>query len=469
MSPSVRPPLAALVVFTVVVAGILVVRGPVDATEPEPPTATPLATPVLSPRRMPAMLASAITDRQVRDALQPVIDQARPDTCIVVTDHGRVIIDRSPGPLEPASTVKLLTAVTVLDQLDPDGRLQTTVHTAKRPSDGVIEGDLYLVGGGDPVLTTPGYQVSFTNRDQLTNDFGALADRIVQAGVREIRGGVLADDSRYDRVRWVASWPERYQNQGFVGPLSALMVNDGQTGYTAAPEAPATHRVPGDPPMLAAETLRTLLTQRGVRIGGGASLGAPTSDAPQLAALESPTIRDLVGQMLVESDDTTAELLTKELGLQIAGEGSTAAGVRVILDHLRDIGMPTDGLVLNDGSGLDEGNRATCALMTAVLDRGGPESELARLLPVAGENGTLRPRLRRTPAQGRVLAKTGTLDFVNALAGFAQTADGSWLTFAYDVVGPDQPRGYVPVDEFAIALVGVPRGPDLTQLAPKQP
>jgi D-alanyl-D-alanine carboxypeptidase/D-alanyl-D-alanine-endopeptidase (penicillin-binding protein 4) len=251
--------------------------------------------------------------------------------------------------------------------------------------------------------------------------------------------------------------------------MRALLVNDGQTGYTTAPEAAATRRVPGDPPLLAAETLRTLLTQRGVRVAGGASLGSPPAGATELAALESPTIRELVGQMLIESDDTTAELLTKELGLQAAGEGSTAAGVRVIADHLGAIGMPIEGLVLNDGSGLDEGNRATCRLMAAVLDRAAPGSELHRLLPVAGENGTLRPRMRRTPAQGRVAAKTGTLDFVNALAGYAQTADGSWLTFAYDVVGTEQPRGYVPVDEFAIALVGVPGGPDLSQLSPKEP
>jgi D-alanyl-D-alanine carboxypeptidase/D-alanyl-D-alanine-endopeptidase (penicillin-binding protein 4) len=463
-----RAALVTLVTSAVITTTVVVVRAPVDASEAQPvPTA--LATPVLSPRRMPAMLASTITDRQVREALQPVIDEALPNTCIVVTDRGRVIVDSAPGPLEPASTVKLFTAVAVLEKLDPDARLRTTVHAAARPVDGVVEGDLHLVGGGDPVLTTPGYQISFVNRDQLVNDFGQLADRIVEAGVREIRGSIVADDSRYDRVRWVETWPTRYQNQGFIGPLSALMVNDGQTGYAGAPEAPATRRVPGDPPMLAAETLRTLLTQRGVRVGGGAALGAPADGAPELASLESPTIRDLVGQMLIESDDTTAELLTKELGLRVAGEGSTAAGVRVIVDHLRAIGMPVDGLVLNDGSGLDEGNRATCRLMAALLDRAGPESELARLLPLAGENGTLRPRMRRTPAQGRVAAKTGTLDFVNALAGFAQRTDGSWLTFAYDVVGIDQPRGYVPVDEFAIALVGVPAGPDLSQLAPKQP
>ena len=463
---------SVLGVCLVVLAGALL---PVDAAsgtatqdaDAAPPA--PLVTPVLSPRRVPEFLASGTADAQARAALQPLLDQALPNTCIVVTDHGRVVVDQGPDVLEPASTIKLLTAIAVLEILDPDARLRTTAAARTAPSDGVVEGDLYLVGGGDPLLTTPGYEVSFINRDQLKNDFAGLADAIVATGVREVRGGVVGDDSRYDSERWVATWPERYRNQGFVGPLSALMVNDGQTGYSTAPDTATTRRLPGDSPVLAAETLRTLLVDRGVRVAGGASAGTAPDGSTEIAALDSLTIRELVAQMLIESDDTTAELLTKEVGLQVSGTGSTAAGSGAIVARLAAVGLPTTGLIMNDGSGLDEGNRVSCHLLAAVLDRAGPESELADLLPIAGENGTLRPRMRRTPAEGRVAAKTGTLDFVNALAGYAQTDDGSWLTFVYNVVGPEQPRGYVPVDEFVIGLVGLPGGPDVEQLAPKQP
>jgi D-alanyl-D-alanine carboxypeptidase/D-alanyl-D-alanine-endopeptidase (penicillin-binding protein 4) len=287
--------------------------------------------------------------------------------------------------------------------------------------------------------------------------------------VREVRGGIVGDDSRYDQERWVSTWPTRYQSQGFVGPLSALMVNDGSTGLSLDPETPARSRHPGDSPVLAAETLRSLLVDRGVRVTGGASQGRLPEGASEIAVLDSPTIRDIVGQMLIESDDTTAELLTKELGLQVSGQGTTAAGTEAIADKLAADGLPLDDLVLTDGSGLDEGNLVNCHLLAAVLDRAGPESELAALLPIAGENGTLRPRMRRTPAEGRVAAKTGTLDHVNALAGFALTSGGASLTFVYDVVGDQQPRGYVPLDEFAIALATAPAGPDVQQLAPKQP
>jgi len=459
--------LGGLVVALVV--GVLAPAGAQSTPDPDDTPAVPLVTPVLSPRRVPGLLAATQTDAAIREAVQPALDEALPNTCIVITDHGRPIVDVGPDVLEPASTVKLLTAVAVLERIDPNSRLRTSVRTVDAPRGGVLDGDLYVVGGGDPVLTTPGYEVSFTNRDQLHNDLAALADAVAASGLREVTGDIVGDDSRYDQQRWVSTWPTRYQNQGFIGPLSALTVNDGQTGYTDAPDEPATDRRPGDPPVLAVETLASLLAERGVTVRGEARQGEAPDGAAELAGLDSPTIRDLVGQMLIESDDTTAELLTKELGLVVHGEGSTAAGTRAIVEQLTADGLPMDGLVLNDGSGLDEGNRVNCHLLAAILDRAGPDSELAALLPVSGENGTLRPRMRRTPAQGLVAAKTGTLDFVNALAGFVTTASGNQLTFVYDVVGENQPRGYVPIDEFLIDLVAAPAGPDVEQLAPKDP
>jgi D-alanyl-D-alanine carboxypeptidase/D-alanyl-D-alanine-endopeptidase (penicillin-binding protein 4) len=458
----------ALASFLALAGGLTVPNRADATTDPltDPPRAA-LVTPVLSPRRLPALLASTITDASLRAAVQPAMDAALPDTCIIVTDHGRVIVDYGTQVVEPASTVKLLTAVATLETLDPNSRLRTSARVRSAPREGVVNGDLYMVGGGDPVLTTPGYVVALANRDQTQNDLAQLADNIAAAGVREIQGGIVGDDSRYDQQRWVATWPTRYQNQGFIGPLSALMVNDGQTGYAKAPDDATKKRVPGDPPVLAAETLRTLLTRRGVRVGGDATAGRAPADTTEVAGLDSPSIRDLVAQMLVESDDTTAESLTKELGLATSGEGTTAAGVKAIVSRLTADGLPVDQLTLNDGSGLDEGNRLPCGLLAAVLDRAGPDSELARLLPVAGQNGTLRPRMRRTPAEGQVSAKTGTLDQVNALAGFARLSNGTSLTFVYAAVGDQQPRGYLPIDEFAIGLVTAPTGPNVEQLAPK--
>ncbi len=429
-----------------------------------------LATPVLSARRVPELLASHTVEGNVRRVLEPLLATALPDSCIVVSRGGRVIVDhRGEVPMAPASLQKLLLADAVLDVFGPDHRLQTTVVSGEEPEGGVVEGDLYLVGGGDPLLTTPGYQRTLENPEQSSNQFAQLADRIVAAGIREVRGGVVGDESRYDTVRTLPAWPDRYLLDGHVGPLGALMVNDGSTGFTSDPDQGERHRVPGDPALLAGETLVTLLERRGVEVSKGASVGRAPHDAHTLATLESLPMSEIVAELVGDSDNTTAELLVKELGVHRHGRGTTADGLAALTEILSSSGMPTDGLKLVDGSGLDPANRLTCRLIVTILDEHGPESAIGKSLAVAGETGTLRRRMRGTLAESRVYAKTGTLNTVNALAGFADTLGGGDLTFAYVANGDRQPEGYFPLDELATALVGVAGGPPVAQLGPASP
>jgi D-alanyl-D-alanine carboxypeptidase/D-alanyl-D-alanine-endopeptidase (penicillin-binding protein 4) len=438
------------------------------AAAPPPGEAARLSTPVLSARRAPELLRSTITGERIREALAPVLAEAPAASCLVVSTGGRVVVAKDAAvPMAPASTLKILTGTAVLEVLDPDSRLTTTAAAARAPSNGVIDGDLYLIGGGDPILTTAGYKVTFENPEQLSNDFGQLADRIWAAGVREIRGGIVGDESRYDTERWVPTWPQRYQREGYVGPLSALVVNDGSTGLSLAPDVPARVRMPGEPALLAAETLKTLLESRGVRVSGEPTVGRAPERVVPVATLDSPPIGDLVGELITDSDNTTAELLVKELGHRVRGDGSTQAGLEVMAGTLSELGLPTAGLELRDGSGLDPADRVTCGLLVAALDRVGPDSLLGRSLPIAGRTGTLRKRMRSTAAEGRVRAKTGTLAEVSALAGFAVTGTGTTLTFAYLINGPDQTLGVLPLDELAAALVSVPDGPPIERLAPR--
>ncbi len=444
------------------------ISGLADAqAPPAEPDATALATPVLSARRVPELIRSTITGSRIRDAVAPLIEQAPPQSCIVVSASGQRAIVRDPSAsMVPGSTAKLVTGLAVLDALDPQSRLTTDVVAESGPNEGVIDGDLYLVGGGDPLLTTAGYKVTFPYPGQITLSFSDLADRIVAAGVEEIRGGIVGDDSRYDQQRWIDSWPERYQRQDTVGPLSALMVNDGSTGLVENPDEPATSRQPGDPPTLAAATLATLLEQRGVEVGGEARAGEAPDDTETIASLESFTIAEIVSEMVLVSDNTTAELLLKELGLATSGRGTTADGLAAVTAMLERRGLPTEGVRLLDGSGLDPESRVTCDLLVSLLDQVGPDSVLAQAMPISADNGTLYNRMRRTAAAGQVRAKTGTLDTVNALAGYVDTEAGATLSFAYLVNGPNQPRGYAPIDELMAALVAVPDGPPVADLAP---
>src|SRR5262249_39026979 len=148
------------------------------------------------------------------------------------------------------------------------------------------------------------------------------------------------------------------------------------------------------------------------------------------ASIDGAPLPDVIGEDLSISDNGTAELLLKEIGFEASGTGSTAAGTAAVSARLKDEGMPTDGFTQIDRSGLDRRNRATCNLLTSVLDRAGPHSDLTNDLSVAGETGTLERRFANTAVAGKVRAKTGTLSGVAGLAGFAQATDGTEITFA---------------------------------------
>ena len=401
------------------------------------PSATRPTTPVLSARRFPAALVSD-SDAELTSAVDAYTNKVVGSTCALVELDGRRIVARSvDAPSTPASTLKMATALAAIDVLGPDHTLQTRLVTDGRIDKGVLKGDLWVVGGGDPILTTKGYQAAFDDPDQVWSDFSRVADAITDLGITRITGSIIGDDSRYDDVRWVRSWPSRYQTGGTVSALSALVVNDGNSGYAQSPDEPTTTRKVGDPPLLFAETLRTVLSQRGVVVEGGLSTGQAPTDGRELGAVDSLPVIDLVGEMLLDSDNTTAELLTKEIGLAAGGRGSTEAGITAIRQSLQAQGIDIATLVMNDGSGLDTGNRATCNLLFDLFERLSATPELVAALPVGGRTGTLRRRMLATPSMTKVRAKTGTLSGVNTLVGMVDTNQGWSLDFAFMHSGAD--------------------------------
>jgi D-alanyl-D-alanine carboxypeptidase/D-alanyl-D-alanine-endopeptidase (penicillin-binding protein 4) len=322
----------------------------------------------------------------------------------------------------------------VLNRIDPMTRLSTPVRVTARPdANGLVSGDIWLVGGGDPVLATSAYRNHGARGPQLVTSMEALADRIVAAGVRHVFGRVVGDDSRYERVRYLPSWPTKYVRGNETGPLSALSVNDGFQHWN--PDVPF-----GDPAAGAAGVLNELLRQRGVVVDGPPASGSVPPGAVELTALPSPTIAELVGEMLLNSDNDTAELLLRELGLRVLGQGTTNAGLRVAIDTLARLGLPTRGVHMVDGSGLDPTNRVTCRLVTAILNGSPSRAIVAQGIPVAAQSGTLYKRFLGTAVAGRLRAKTGSIKYVAALAGYADGANGRPLTFAYlqNGVGPKQ-------------------------------
>lgn len=433
--------------------------------------ATAPLTPVLSARRVPGVVAAPVGDRALRTDLDAIVASSPVDTCLAVQRSGETVIaHRSDVSLVPASNQKLVTGAAALYQFGPDHVLTTTVSAAAPPVDGQVSGDLYFVGGGDPLLATDDYLAVFESQPQIHSDMEALADEVVAAGVTRVEGSVVGDESRYDDLRAIPSWPERYAEQNASGPLSALSVNDGFASYRKVSLMEVDVTASEDPALEAASVLTRLLRDRGVEVVGEPATGTAPAGAATVATLDSPAMTEVVHEMNSESDNTTAELLLKEIGLARRGEGTTQAGAAAVPEILAEAGLPVNGVVVADGSGLDTGNRVSCDLLLGILLADGAGGPLSSNLSVAGESGTLSERFVGTPAEGRLTAKTGSLNEVTALSGWVASEGRQNIAFAYVVNVPSGES--ISGDDLAlqtdlgVALALWPEGIDAEALVP---
>jgi D-alanyl-D-alanine carboxypeptidase/D-alanyl-D-alanine-endopeptidase (penicillin-binding protein 4) len=430
-----------------------------------PSTASPgpaVGTPLLSTRRMPGVVTGRLTTTSLVAGADVVGRASPPGSCLLVTlDGNPLYVMRPDAPLIPASNQKLVTAAVALDVLGPQHRF-TTLAVAPPIEDGTVNGDLTIVGGGDPLLATAPYAAWARSAGREAQEpwtaYETLADRIVAAGVTRIEGAVVGQEGRYDTERRVPTWPSSYRPSLEGGPLSSLLVNDGFASFAPARSA-------ADPAQQAAAVMTALLQERGVTVAGAPRSGQATEGAAEVARLESPPLGEVVGELLTTSDNNTAELLVKELGVARAGTGTTAAGTMVITNTLRRWGVPMEGVVVADGSGLDRTNRVTCRVLETVLARGGAPVQAG--LAVAGQTGTLADVLRANPVTGKLRGKTGTLTGVKSLTGLVP-AQGHQLRFAYVVNAPNAPAVALSQwERLGTALASYPDRPDLGPFLPK--
>ncbi|HTE64536.1 MAG TPA: D-alanyl-D-alanine carboxypeptidase/D-alanyl-D-alanine-endopeptidase [Solirubrobacteraceae bacterium] len=334
---------------------------------------------------------------------------------------------RAEVPRMPASVQKLYTSATTLRRLGASGRLTTSVFAEAAPdAAGVVDGDLYLRGGGDPTF------------DLL--DSNRLAQQVADAGIVEVTGRVIGDESAFDTRRGVPSSGFRLTSE--VGPLSALTFNRGRTGR----RAPFWQSRPAN---FAATAFTKQLRGLGVDVAGGVRRGATPEDAAIVTAWRSQSVTELLRLMNQPSDNFMAEMLVKVLGSQFGGAGSTAAGTKVMRDELGELEISPS---LVDGSGLSRSDRTSPRDVVTLLDELDGDAAFTGSLGVAGRSGTIATRMRGTAAQDRCRAKTGTLRDVSALAGYCTTTGGRQVAFAFlmNYVSPSSAR--VLQDRMAVAL-----------------
>jgi D-alanyl-D-alanine carboxypeptidase/D-alanyl-D-alanine-endopeptidase (penicillin-binding protein 4) len=314
---------------------------------------------------------------------------------------------RAETPRMPASVEKLYTSATALERFGPSGRLATTVYAETAPDlGGVVDGDLYLRGSGDP------------NLDVI--DLGKLAEQVDDAGITAITGRVIGDEFAWDTRRGVPS--SGFALTSEVGVLSALIANRGRTGKRAPYWQPR-------PAKFSANGFAKQLRNLGVDVPADARRGRTPADAEPIAAWRSASMRSLVRQMNPPSDNFMAEMLIKAIAVADGELGSTAAGAQAIEETLgKEFGIQP---AVVDGSGLSRSDRTSPRHVVSMLEDLADQPAFERSLAVAGRTGTIYDRMRGTPAQDRCRAKTGTLSDVSALAGYCTTVSGERVAFAF--------------------------------------
>ncbi|HTJ26789.1 MAG TPA: D-alanyl-D-alanine carboxypeptidase/D-alanyl-D-alanine-endopeptidase, partial [Candidatus Limnocylindria bacterium] len=441
----------------------------------------------LHPRPLPpAPVAPAWNQSDVR-ALQDQLRTAFGDSALaksgiaIVDAAGRPLyLHRERTPMTPASTFKLIVSATALHTLGPKFRFETTFQTADDVVGGTIDGDLYLVGSGDPTLT----------RDDLRAGVAALA----RAGVHRITGAIVADASTFSGPEVNRFWDPDDLQYDYAAGTSALSLDQGTVEFDVIPTtvgAPA--RIVTNPPsdavrvtgsvmtastttltitraadkndfafdggiaaggeqafwrpvigmpLYAAGVARSMLRRHGIEVDGGIRTGIGPLTPDVLWRHRSEPLSAIVKQMLLVSNNHFAEQLLRAVGAT-RGAGTEASGGRVERALLKEAQVPDPGLHIVDGSGLAPVDRVAPLTLAELLAHTAVASDgplFVTELPRMGFEGTVKD-YPLTDGLGRVRAKTGHIDGVNALAGYVQTRRHGRVSFVMLVNAPDANAG----------------------------
>jgi D-alanyl-D-alanine carboxypeptidase/D-alanyl-D-alanine-endopeptidase (penicillin-binding protein 4) len=440
------------------------------------------------------------TINQLQRAIEKIISQPRFATTrwgilIESLDRKRVLFSHEAHQLfVPASNLKLYTTAAALVHLGPAYRFRTSIFAAAPPNEtGVIHGDIILYGRGDPNLSSRA-----SGGGSLTS-LDSLAAQLYQAGIREIHGDVIGDESYFSGPPLGLGWEWDDLQWSYGAEISALSVDDNVIELTLLPNdtvgAPAKiftepetsyvtiinktvtastgesqdigihrglednvieiwGRVPTDgsgfqgyvavhePALYAATVLAEALNRRGIKITGQPLRAdaeyrqdhrLDVSKLKELASIESIPLSDELRILNKISQNLHAESLLRTLGAVVTGEATTGKGTEVVQKLLQSVRARQRGIAIQDGSGLSRQNLVTPAstvdLLRYMYQHAQPKVFIGSL-PVAGVDGTLESRMRNTPAQANLRAKTGTLRYISTLSGYVTSARGEHLVFS---------------------------------------
>jgi serine-type D-Ala-D-Ala carboxypeptidase/endopeptidase (penicillin-binding protein 4) len=371
-----------------------------------------------------------LTERLAQALAVPHVSAAQTGAVAFDLTTGTPVFERNPDlSLVPASNEKLAVTYAALETFGPDYRIETDALGQGTLVGTTWRGAIVLQGHGDPTLSSA--------------DLANLARQVRTTGIRRVAGPVLGDESYFDSLRTAPGWkPSFYIRQS--APLSALTVD--RTWFH-------THHS-GAPAAAAAALFKDALRRQGIVVTGRATTGVASVEADELGEVLSPPLWQILSFMDHQSDNFTAELLLKQVGASMGAIGSTANGAAKVRETLATADVPLVGVRIVDGSGLSGLDRLTARAIVGILEAAWNDPQIrpsfVAALAVAGRSGTLKDRLRRAPARGAVIAKTGTTSLASALSGFVRQR------YVFSVLQNGRPVSYLwarrAQDRFATVL-----------------
>jgi len=418
---------------------------------------------------------------------------------IVDAESGETLFDLSADKyFVPASNMKLFTTALALAKLGPDFRFHTTLETRGAiSSEGVLSGDVVLVGRGDPNLSNRKFPYELKEEFDGPQEkaLADLAEAVAAKGVKEISGDVVGDDSYFPRERYPNGWEIDDMVWEYGAAISAIVVGDNTVALTLTPGeqpgnavqaavTPATPdflvennvttsaadvkpdltltREPGsnlvvvkgslpaksaprklvlaieEPAQHAAALLKRLLEERGIKVAGVAKArhdrAEPGGDTVVLGEHVSVPLGDAVKLINKISQNLHTEMLLRTVARQNGVWATPDELMKVPADFYTAAGIAPGDVIQADASGLSRHDLVTPRAIVTMLSFAQKQSWFATYyasLPVAGVDGTLEDRMKNTPAAGRIHAKTGSVEHVRTLSGFAETASGRRVIFSF--------------------------------------
>ncbi len=355
----------------------------------------------------------------VRERIDSIINKISSSAVIGILIYNPLTQDtiyqlNSVRSMIPASNTKLFTTAAALSILGGDFLVKTKLLTDdSNISNGVINGNLFLKGFGNPFFRDP--------------DLIIMIEELKERGIKKIDGNIIGDDSYFDNVYTRNDWIKDEVSNVKLPPISALVLNRNKTKVTRK----SGRRIReftvdvNDPPLFAAQKLREELINNGIEVTGNVIKGE-TMEATQTLSEFNTQLRDLIKYVNKNSDNFYAECLFKIIGAETSGEqGNAFYSTQAVLEFIRDNAIYSTGTAVVDGSGISRYNQITPAAIGGVLEK--MYFDLAHFddfynsLSTAGIDGTLRSRLIGTYAENNLRGKTGTLNGVTSLSGYLTT------------------------------------------------